>query len=164
MKKNTSAPPRWLPRLRHRKSKGEWAEIAFMSRTIGLGFTVCRPYGDNHPFDFLVVTPAGHALRLQVKSSWTMLKRAYFLNTHDSRRRCYRKADIDFLIGYVVPEDAWYIIPIRAVAKTMIGLFPHVLRSRGRFERYREAWHLLCCAPPTTDGLDLLPVPALLDM
>lgn len=131
-----------IPRLRHRKTKGEWAELAFLSKAVSLGFTVCRPYGDNHLFDFLVFAPLNTISRVQVKSCWS-LNHAYVLNTHRAHYRRYRAADIDFIIGYVVPCDAWYVIPLRHAVKPMIALFPHVPHSRGRYEKYRDAWYLL---------------------
>jgi len=139
--------PRPFPRLRHPKLKGEWAELAFMTEALALGLTVCRPFGDNHLFDFLVFAPLNRISRVQVKSCWTMNRRSYFLNTHRTRFRRYRPCDLDFIIGYVVPEDAWYIIPLRTLTKPMIALFPHVRHSRGRYERYRDAWHLLRSQP-----------------
>jgi len=142
MKKIKRAQPRVCPRLRHRKTKGDWAELAFMSKAVALGFTVCRPYGDNHLFDFLVFAPLNRISRVQVKSCWSF-NHAYQLNSHRAHYRRYRAADLDFIIGYVVPYDAWYVIPLDRVIKPMIALFPHVPRSRGKYERFREAWHLL---------------------
>ncbi|HVP43288.1 MAG TPA: group I intron-associated PD-(D/E)XK endonuclease [Terriglobales bacterium] len=139
--------PRSCPRLRHPKLKGEWAEIAFMSKAMSLGFTVCRPYGDSHIFDFLVFTADCKVSRVQVKSCWTKSKGYYPLNTHSAYRRRYRPRDIDFVVGYVVPHDAWYVIPVRKITGTMSALFPHKPLSRGRYERYRDAWHLLRSQP-----------------
>ena len=129
--------------IRHRKTKGEYAESAFMTKAIGLGFTVCRPFGDNHRFDFLVFAPGYRICRVQVKSCWTRVKNAYFLNTQGAFHRRYDRRDIDFLVGYVVPEDAWYIIPVGALRSRMAVVFPHIPRSRGQFEKCRDAWHLL---------------------
>jgi PD-(D/E)XK endonuclease len=56
-------------RLHHRKLKGEWAEMVFLARATALGFTVCKPYGDYHPFDFLV-RASGNTCSVQVKSGW----------------------------------------------------------------------------------------------
>jgi len=44
----------------------------------------------------------------------------------------------------VIPLDAWYIIPAEEVVPvTVAALFPHVQGSWGKYERFREAWHLL---------------------
>lgn len=132
-----------VPRLRHPKLKGEWAEVSFVRKAMGLGFAVCRPFGDTEPFDFLVVAPDRKVSRVQVKSCWTMHKRAYFLNTHRTCLLRYRARDLDFIIAFVVPEDAWYVIPMPRRVPRMLAVFPHVAHSRGRYEKYRDAWHLL---------------------
>ncbi|MBZ5648381.1 MAG: hypothetical protein LAN37_14300 [Acidobacteriia bacterium] len=170
MSQNKTAQGRWHPRLRHRKSKGEWAEIAFMSRAIGLGFTVCRPFGENHRFDFLVFAAGGKVSRVQVKSSWTKRQNVYQFKTSGSGRP-YRRGEVDFIVVLVVPEEVWYIVPIREVlGRDAAAVFPHVRKSRGRLEKYRQAWYLLRTPEPViklpqTDatGPDLLPFPALLD-
>jgi len=132
-----------IPKLRHFKSKGEYAEAAFLTTAIGLGFTVCRPFGDNHRFDYLVLAPGSPILRVQVKSCWTRVNNAHYLNTQGTFHRRYSRRDCDFIVGYVVPEDAWYVIPIGAIRSRMAVVFPHIPHSRGRFERFREAWPLL---------------------
>ena len=129
--------------LRHRKTKGEYAESAFMTRAIGLGFTVCRPFGDNHRFDFLVFAPGNRIARVQVKSCWTRVNNAYYLNAQGAYHRRYTRRDCDFIAGYVVPQDAWYVIPIAAIRSRMAVVFPHIPHSRGRLEKYRDSWHLL---------------------
>ena len=49
---------------------------------------------------------------------------------------------IDFLAAYVIPRDAWYIIPVSAFDSIVsLNVAPH-RRSNGRFEQYREAWDL----------------------
>jgi hypothetical protein len=166
MSQNKTGKARWRPRLRHRKSKGEWAEIAFMSRAIGLGFTVCKPYGENHPFDFIAFTPASDPVRVQVKSSWSRKYRSYKFKASASGRP-YRRREVDFIAVLVVPEDVWYIIPRRELGRRSVAtLSPHVPHSRARLEPYRDAWHLLRNAESRTKGApgpDLLPLPALLD-
>ena len=75
MKDSMRARPRLCPRLRRAKAKGEYAELLFMAKMLTLGFTVCRPYGDNEPFDFIVFAPGARVSRIQVKSSWTKTER-----------------------------------------------------------------------------------------
>ena len=42
------------------------------------------------------------------------------------------------------PEDAWFIIPVRAfVPRTGMNLFPKERGDVGMYARYREAWGLL---------------------
>jgi len=132
-------------RSRHRK--GDLAEIAFLAKVISLGFTVCRPFSGNARFDF-VVEAGGRLSKVQVKSCWERLRqRKYQIRVGcgvNGRPRQYRPGEIDFIAAYVVREDMWYVIPVRAVRTPhCIGVFPHEAHSRGRFEKYREAWRLL---------------------
>ena len=132
------------PALIHRRDKGDWAELVFASRAFALGFTVCRPIGDNHRFDFLVFAPGGPIYRVQVKSSWTRTDNMYRFKANASRRHRYRKDEVDFIVVFVVPEDAWYVIPRRALRRYDVGyVMPHIPHSRAQWERYRDRWHLL---------------------
>jgi hypothetical protein len=52
----------------------------------------------------------------------------------------YRAGSFDFLAAYVVPEEAWYILPVaEVVGKRSVSL----CTPTGRYEKYREAWELL---------------------
>jgi hypothetical protein len=54
----------------------------------------------------------------------------------------YSGTEIDFLVAYIFPEDAWYIFPATIFAnRKMLLLVPGSKRSR--FEQYREAWNLM---------------------
>ncbi len=134
-----------IPNLRHAKTKGEYAEAAFIAKAIGLGFTVSCPFGDNHRFDFLVFSPGSRIFRVQVKSSWSKSHNCYYLNTKGCHR--YHRRDLDFIVGYVVPENAWYVVPVRFV-RSQIVVFPHIPHSRGRLEPFRERWDLLRTLTP----------------
>lgn len=127
------------------KRQGEQAELAFLYRTSTLGVVVSKPYGDSAAYDFIVDAGAGVLLRVQVKSVAAFNGKDYHLNTGQGGRhkRGYTAGDIDLLAAYVVPCDAWYIIPVSALAglKT-IHLCPH-RPSNYKFEPFRDAWHLL---------------------
>ncbi len=41
---------------------------------------------------------------------------------------------------YIIPEDAWFIIPSREVRTTALCLSTN---KPGPYDRFREAWHLL---------------------
>ncbi len=128
------------------KLKGEWAELQFMTRALALGLRVARVYGDSARYDFFV-DAGGTLSRVQIKSVWRTHNSTYRLASQRGAPRGkvpYRTQELDFVIGYVVPEDAWYVVPARALARRRsFWVYPHRLNSRGRFERYREAWHLL---------------------
>ncbi len=128
------------------KLKGEWAELQFMTRALSLGLRVARLHGDSARYDFLV-DAAGRLSRVQVKSVWRRHNGTYRISAQRGApcgKVPYHAGEVDFVIGYVVPEDAWYIVPARALARRRsFWVYPHRARSRGRFEQYREAWRLL---------------------
>jgi hypothetical protein len=56
----------------------------------------------------------------------------------------YTTDEIDFLVVYVVPENAWFVIPVRAfVPLRSLHVYPLGYPDGGRYEKYREAWWLL---------------------
>jgi len=128
------------------KLKGEWAELQFMTKALALGLRVARVYGDSARYDFLV-DAGGRLSRVQIKSAWHIQKTTYRLAAQRGAplgKVPYRTQEVDFVIGYVVPEDAWYVVPAAALARRRnFWVFPHRPQSRGRFERYRDAWRLL---------------------
>jgi PD-(D/E)XK endonuclease len=134
------------------KRKGELAELVFVLKAASLGLGVCKPYGDSLAFDF-VVTGGDRLLRIQVKSAFTSHRRGYLINLgvrgHGHGRRLYTADDIDFFAAYVVTHDAWYIIPIDAIAgRKHVRLYPAGTGKcdGGHFETFREAWHLITSA------------------
>ena len=51
---------------------------------------------------------------------------------------------IDFLVAYVLPENAWYVFPMSEVEKhRSLKLYPGSRGRRSKFEVYREAWENL---------------------
>ena len=128
----------------NRKLQGELAEVCFLWRATALGFTVSKPYGDSARYDFIVDAGAG-LQRIQVKSVRQLYRGVYRIATCSGKvaKKGYTPDEVDFFAGYVIPEDAWYIIPVRAVpAIVALYVAPH-RPSRRKYERYREAWHLL---------------------
>ena len=131
--------PRILAPLRHPKHRGEWAQIQFMAEAARRGLHVLLPYGDSHHYDLVIGSTAG-LHRIQVKSTSVFRNRCYRAETH----RTYSPADIDFLAIYVIGGDIWYVIPASKLPpKRVLALYPHRLGSRGKYEKYRDAWHLL---------------------
>jgi PD-(D/E)XK nuclease superfamily protein len=59
--------------------------------------------------------------------------------------KAYDPAEVDFIVIYIPPEDAWYVVPAADVHVRMLPLRPH--RFRGRYEKYRDAWRLLTGDP-----------------
>ena len=126
--------------IKNAKLRGEWAEMRFMTRAAERGLMVSRPWGDSAPYD-LMVEHRGRILRIQVKS--TCCKRDNCYKCHVASNGIpYPKDRLDFIAAYVIPADTWYIIPIDAVgAQAHLLLAPH--RKGSKYDRYKEAWHLL---------------------
>jgi len=56
----------------------------------------------------------------------------------------YTSDEIDVLVAYVGPENAWYVIPIEAFRSVKgVKLFPVRRRRPSKHEKYREAWELM---------------------
>src|ERR1700691_1235398 len=127
-----------------RKRIGEAAEAAFLARAIHLGFSVCLPWGDSDRYDSVVELNHG-LLRVQVKSATLYAETRYRVKTTGASGKVYTSKEIDFFVGYIVPENIWYIIPIQAIGgRKGVRFYPHPRRqSRAMFEKYREAWCLL---------------------
>lgn len=129
--------------IRDTKKRGEWAELKFMARAAELGFTVTKPWGESARYD-VAVEYDGRFLRVQVKSTEYKVGNSYICNVRpDSDLRPYTTKQIDFLVAYVIPENAWYIVPapVATRLKGNIWLSPH--KHRHKYEPYLEAWHLL---------------------
>jgi hypothetical protein len=131
-----------------RKQRGEISESQFFAKAVHMGFGVAKPWGDSDPYDFILDAGGARLQRVQLKSAFKCSSEGgYTTNaTGNDYTRPYTKDDVDVLVAYIVPEDAWYIIPIEAFED--IGgmkLFPASRRRRSRFEKYREAWCLLSC-------------------
>jgi hypothetical protein len=97
------------------KRKGLLAELIFVVKATGMGFAVSKPYADTEPYD-LIVEENGRLLRIQVKSVFTTARWGYCIAV--ARIGYHRPMvqssarEIDFIAAYVVPHDAWYIVPV----------------------------------------------------
>jgi hypothetical protein len=133
------------------KERGEWVELRFMAEAVRKHFKVSKPWGDSSPYD-VGVEHGRQFLRVQVKSTSHRLSNGYQCGFRPNLRnkRKYTAREIDFFAAYVVPEDAWYIIPGAVVLKTKslcLMLCPvrkqHPRSDAYVYECYREAWPLL---------------------
>jgi hypothetical protein len=129
---------------RQAKARGELAEMRFLLAAALHGLIVCMPWGDNQPFDFLVGR-GERFYRVQVKSCASRRHRAFRVKTSRAcGRGRYTAKQIDILVAYIVPENAWYLIPVKELAgRRSISVYPHNPRSRGMYEHCRERWQLL---------------------
>ncbi len=134
---------RWGPVVTG-KRRGEIAEAAFLAKVASLGFTVSKTWGDSDRYDFVVDGGAG-LRRVQVKSAHCEGEDGgYSFRTHDHGFRAYCAEDIDALVAYVVPKDAWYVFPVKVFRRLRsLKLFPETKKKRSKFEKYREGWESL---------------------
>lgn len=127
-----------------RKRRGEMAEAAFLHKASRMGFGVSKPWGDSEPYD-LIVDSGTRLWRVQVKSAYRAAEYGgYTFHAHgNENKKVYSLKDIDVLVAYIVPEDLWYVVPVK-VFRNIAGmkLFPGSRRRRSKFEVYREGWEL----------------------
>jgi hypothetical protein len=133
------------------KRRGEVSELAFFHKAASLGFGVAKPWGDSERYDFIL--DSGQRLwRVQVKSGCHHRNRCYDLHGRcgNQERAQYTSEDIDIFVGYLVPIDVWYVIPVDKIKKKNLLFYPYGGARCGHYERYREAWSLM--APQTSDA------------
>jgi PD-(D/E)XK nuclease superfamily protein len=132
------------------KKRGEWVELQFMAEAASRGFTLSKPWGESTAYD-VGVEHGHHFLRVQVKSTTVRTGTGYFCqfkpNYH--KKQDYTLQQLDLFAAYVIPVDAWYLIPAAVILgpqrKTGLMLFPMVPLKKDRYsyEGYKEAWPLL---------------------
>lgn len=145
MKETLVRGPLWA------KRRGELSELAFFYKAASLGFGVAKPWGDSERYDFIL--DSGQRLwRVQVKSGSHHHNRRYGLHGMCGNRgqTQYTSAEIDFLAGYLIPLDIWYIIPVDKIQNRWLLFFPYGGARCGHYEQYREAWGLM--APQSSDA------------
>ena len=126
------------------KEKGELAELAFLHKAASLGFGVARPHGDSERYDF-ILDSGERFWRVQVKSIFGLVEGIYRARSTHGDKILYTAAEIDFLAVYIASVKVWYIIPVEcAPASGVLAFYPSGReRGSGRFEEFREAWHLM---------------------
>jgi hypothetical protein len=129
--------------------QGDLGEAAFVHKAMSLGFVVAKPYGNIHRYDFIV--EGGQKLwRVQVKATASTLRGLYNVctrrSTH-SRALAYTESELDFVVAYIMLEEAWFVLPVREVvgrsSVLLRPIHPEGVRRRDPYAHYREAWHLL---------------------
>ncbi len=122
------------------KARGEWVESVFVARASGHGLAVSKPWGESRSYDFVIGRP-GRFVGVQVKSTVAESGVGYSCAVKKNNK-AYSRGEFDFLAAYVIPEDAWYIIPASTIeGKESVGLCSK--SNHARYEEYREAWQLL---------------------
>ena len=119
-----------------------------MANAARLGLKVARPHGDSSRYD-VIVQGGGRLYRVQVKSTLFNRKGCYeclcfwsrVTKTREAKQ--YSEADIDLVAAYVVPEDAWFLIPASEIRGKTLYLPPRNRADRSKYGRFLEAWDLL---------------------
>ena len=126
--------------IQDKKKRGEWAESVFLARAAEHGLPVGKPWGEMCSYDF-IVGKTGRFVSVQVKSTICPIDTGYDCTVRGGHKS-YPAGAFDFLAAYVVVEDSWYIIPASVIhGKRAIVLNPNL--PTAKYEKYREAWHLL---------------------
>ena len=133
-----------------RKQQGEWVELQFMAQAASRRFAVCKPWADMGPYD-IGIEYDENFLRVQVKGTTQRLGAGYRCQMRPRhRKRNYSPKQIDLFAAYVIPANAWYIIPSTIIlasgaAKDIVicPITPPKKKASYRYECYREAWNLL---------------------
>ncbi len=117
--------------VRTKKDKGYLAEMAFVTKAMSLGFNVCKPLGETPGFDF-VVESGRRVCKVQMKSGWAEWHGGYPVKLSNAHRN-YRADETDFIVVYIIPEDAWYVMPIAAVSSPVPSPTDRARTSHGKF-------------------------------
>jgi hypothetical protein len=138
-------------RFKSFKERSEWTELQFMAQAALRGFAVCKPWGDMRPYD-IGIEYGPNFLRVQVKSTSYRLAAGYLcqLIPRHQKEPGYTLKQIDLFAVYVIPVDAWYLIPAalllepRRITNIMLSpVVPPVKKKCYCYECYRNAWSLL---------------------
>ena len=101
--------------IKDSKQRGEWAESVFMARAAENGLAVSKPFGESGSFDCVVGRP-GKFVAVQVKCTQAEMQNGKgYVCSVKSNNKTYRAGAFDFLAAYVIPEDAWYIVPAKLI-------------------------------------------------
>ncbi len=126
------------------KRLGERAEAAFLAKAAGMGFGVAKPWGDSDRYDF-IVDAGGRLWKVQVKSAYRVGRDGgYSVRTFGHSLGAYKEDEIDALVVYVAPEEAWYVFPAEVFrGRRSVKLYPGSRRRRSKFEQWREGWRVM---------------------
>jgi hypothetical protein len=139
------------------KRRGEASEAAFLARACSLNLPAAKLWGESNPIDILVGngTNRRQFWRVQVKCA-NAIHRSGGFEVPGGGHHLYTEDDIDFLAAHIIPKDLWYIVPIHAfLGRPLLYFYPNKLKSRGRYEKYRETWCLLACTEKARGWKDI---------
>lgn len=128
------------------KKEGASHEARFTAEALARGFDVLEPAGDYLPYDRVVVNSRGESFRVQVKGTSYRQKgkQSYKIVAASGNdvKILISSEEVDVLAAYVVPADAWYLIPADKLASKSVYLSPLDASSVGKYEPFRDAWNV----------------------
>ena len=135
------------------KQKGTRYEMLFISKCMKMGLHPHDTVGDYLQHDMLVMNDAGCVHKVQVKgTNYAVTERRKTPRYRITAKRGNKvsKKDglgdidctkVDILAAYVEKHDVWYLIPCLAIHNMSIWLFPDNLKSKAKYEIYKENWN-----------------------
>jgi len=134
------------------KEQGELAEARFAVKAVEHGLIVSEPLGDSAPYD-RIVDNGSTLFKVQIKSTSDLQSRGRkkgapsykVMAARGGRNKIgYKAKEVDFFACHIIPLDIWYVLPWEATqgAKTL-NFYTYKKDSTGKYEQYKEAWHLL---------------------
>ncbi len=116
-------------------SNGYAAEALFDYLATDKGLTVSRPLA--HARYDRIVDHNGKLSRIQIKMTANKRGNAYWVKTSGFKNSLYTN-DVDFMVIYIKPECAWFIIPIADITAAAIQI-----TMGGKMTKYINNWKLL---------------------
>jgi PD-(D/E)XK endonuclease len=113
-----------------------------MVKAAEYGLHVSKPISANSHYD-VALEHEGHFLRVQVKSTMHYDHGTYVCKTPFDPSGRKRYVAVDFVAAYVIPEDAWYILPSRVTERRRGNIALEPTKKGQKYKQYLEAWHLL---------------------
>jgi hypothetical protein len=136
--------------FRNFKQRGEWVELQFMAEAAKHRFAVSKPWG-TQAYD-VGIEHGPNFLRVQVKSTTHRAGGGYRCMFRPRHRamQTYALNQLDLFAAYVIPLDAWYLIPATLIVGgdhisdvMLCPIGPPVKKASYCYECYRGAWNLL---------------------
>ena len=58
----------------------------------------------------------------------------------EGKSRKYSKDEVDFFAIFLIPEEAWYIIPVGELKQARSQFYLNPRNAKNKYFRYLEAW------------------------
>jgi len=122
------------------KELGDYAELQFQMLAFKKGFIISKPFGENSKYDF-IIDSQGILARVQVRATNTETGNGiYRISTNHARGKKYTKNEVDYVVGYIVPKDVWYIFPIDTI-KGLSSLRIRPDDENDQYIEYKDKWY-----------------------